>query len=310
VRPRQGVLPAAAGVLLPTAPMPLPPECALLPARRPARAPPGPLPRRAAVYWAHADLPRELVVRPAGEGEGEWHWSGSFPIPETEWYFGLRIRNRGSRRLFLNIPANVTVGPSGAQALPSAGPPGCRLSLLQGPSWAQTCLLQSPFPPGPLFCRLRVYPRPSLLHYPLPMPSLLQIPAWLQALPKAAARAACPTDCPRAPTALAGAVQVTLKSPGSMAPYRLENLCKDVVLYFIQVSTAQHSTAEHSRGRRVHGIGRVEAWVWMGTCVLGRSAPLHRPPTPDISPFPPAPDPGAAGLPLWRAAVCRPAGAW
>mgnify|MGYP001076214837 CR=1 FL=1 len=34
----------------------------------------------------------------------------------------------------------------------------------------------------------------------------------------------------------AGSVQVTLKSPNSVPPYRIENMCKDVVLYFIQVT--------------------------------------------------------------------------
>lgn len=38
-----------------------------------------PLPRRAAVYWDDAELPRELVVRPAPDGEeDDWHWSGGW----------------------------------------------------------------------------------------------------------------------------------------------------------------------------------------------------------------------------------------
>ena len=102
--------------------------------------------RRAAVYWDDAEMPRELVVRPRAEEDGDegWHWSGSFPIPDTEWYFGLRIRHRTERK-FMNIPVNVTVGASGS-------------------------------------------------------------------------------------------VQVTLKSPASVPPYRIENFCKDVQLFFVQVS--------------------------------------------------------------------------
>eukprot|EP00887_Chlorella_sp_A99_P007742 scaffold20.g7742.t1 len=102
--------------------------------------------QRAAVYWDDADLERDLVVRPQPPGEeADWHWSGGFPIPETEWYFGLRIRGRrGNPKRFINIPVNVTVGASGS-------------------------------------------------------------------------------------------VQVTLKSPHSVQTYRIENMCKDVFLYFIQL---------------------------------------------------------------------------
>ena len=39
--------------------------------------------------------------------------AGSFPIRETEWYFGLRIRHRHQRGRYMNIPVNVTVGPYG-----------------------------------------------------------------------------------------------------------------------------------------------------------------------------------------------------
>jgi len=103
--------------------------------------------QRAAVYWDDADLPKELVVRPRLPGEelDAWHWSGGFPIPDTEWYFGLRIRHREGHQRYLNIPVNVTVGSSGS-------------------------------------------------------------------------------------------VQVTLKSPASVPPYRIENMCKDVQLYMVQVS--------------------------------------------------------------------------
>ena len=67
------------------------------------------------MYWDDADLERDLVIRPQPAGEeGVWHWSGGFPIPETEWYFGLRIRGRrGRHKKFMNIPVNVTVGASG-----------------------------------------------------------------------------------------------------------------------------------------------------------------------------------------------------
>ncbi|KAL6785838.1 hypothetical protein ACKKBG_A00370 [Auxenochlorella protothecoides x Auxenochlorella symbiontica] len=71
--------------------------------------------QRSAVYWDDAEKPRELIVQPLAPGGGgeEWAWSGGFPIPETEWYFGLRIRHRRGGRRYLNIPANVTVGGSG-----------------------------------------------------------------------------------------------------------------------------------------------------------------------------------------------------
>lgn len=55
-----------------------------------------------------------LAARPAG----------SFPIRETEWYFGLRIRHcppyhpdphKRKPKPPMNIPVNVTVGPYGAQ---------------------------------------------------------------------------------------------------------------------------------------------------------------------------------------------------
>lgn len=130
-----------------------PDPCAPDPARFARVLPPG---SRAAVYWDDAELPRELVVKPAPEGEeDDWHWSGahggcdavaaveglvpagiargaahscaaplpspaccmaagSFPIRETEWYFGLRIRHRHQRARYTNIPVNMTVGPYGA----------------------------------------------------------------------------------------------------------------------------------------------------------------------------------------------------
>jgi len=101
---------------------------------------------RAAVYWDDTELPRELAVRPRLEDEDPdgWHWSGGFPIPDTEWYFGLRVRHKFNVRRYINIPVNVTVGSSGS-------------------------------------------------------------------------------------------VQVTLKSPSGVPPYRIENLCKDVQLFFVQV---------------------------------------------------------------------------
>ena len=105
--------------------------------------------QRTAVYWDDADLPKELVVRPRIPGElpDAWRWSGGFPIPDTEWYFGLRIRQAHGERRYLNIPVNVTVGSSGS-------------------------------------------------------------------------------------------VQVTLKNPASVPPYRIENGCKDVQLFFLQVGNA------------------------------------------------------------------------
>ena len=36
--------------------------------------------RRAAIHWDDADLPREVVMRPAGTAVPEWHWSGSFRL--------------------------------------------------------------------------------------------------------------------------------------------------------------------------------------------------------------------------------------
>lgn len=101
---------------------------------------------RAAVYWDDRELPKEITIRPRLENESpeSWNWSGSFPIPDTEWYFGLRVRHKLSQRRYINIPVNVTVGSSGS-------------------------------------------------------------------------------------------IQVTLKRPSSVPPYRIENLCKDVQLFFVQV---------------------------------------------------------------------------
>lgn len=101
---------------------------------------------RAAVYWDDAELPKEIVIRPRLEHENpeDWNWSGSFPLPDTEWYFGLRMRHSTNQRRYVNIPVNVTVGSSGS-------------------------------------------------------------------------------------------IQVTLKKPSSVPPYRIENLCKDVQLFFVQV---------------------------------------------------------------------------
>lgn len=101
---------------------------------------------RAAVYWDDAELPKEIVIRPRLENEnpGDWNWSGAFPLPDTEWYFGLRMRHSTSQRRYVNIPVNVTVGSSGS-------------------------------------------------------------------------------------------IQVTLKKPSSVPPYRIENLCKEVQLFFVQV---------------------------------------------------------------------------
>ena len=47
---------------------------------------------------------------------------GGFPIRETEWYFGLRIRHRHNHRRYLNIPVNVTVGASGVRPRRCAAP--------------------------------------------------------------------------------------------------------------------------------------------------------------------------------------------
>ena len=101
---------------------------------------------RAAVYWDDTELPKEITVRPRLDNERSesWNWSGSFPIPDTERYFGLRVRHKVSQRRYINIPVNVTVGSSGS-------------------------------------------------------------------------------------------IQVTLKRPSSVPPYRIENLCKDVQLFFVQV---------------------------------------------------------------------------
>lgn len=103
--------------------------------------------QRAAVYWDDAEMPRELVIRPRipGDPDEAWFWSGAFPIPDTEWYFGLRIRHRTANHKHMNIPVNVTVGSTGS-------------------------------------------------------------------------------------------VQVTLKRPTSVPPYRIENRCKDVHLFFAQAS--------------------------------------------------------------------------
>ena len=42
----------------------------------------------------------------------------------------------------------------------------------------------------------------------------------------------------------AGSIQVTLKSPSSVPPYRIENSCKDVQLYFIQLALVNRAASK------------------------------------------------------------------
>ena len=35
---------------------------------------------RAAIHWDDADLPKEVVMRPASRAANQWHWSGSFRL--------------------------------------------------------------------------------------------------------------------------------------------------------------------------------------------------------------------------------------
>lgn len=42
----------------------------------------------------------------------------------------------------------------------------------------------------------------------------------------------------------AGSIQVTLKSPSSVPPYRIENSCQDVQLYFIQLALVNRPTSK------------------------------------------------------------------
>ncbi|MEW5315921.1 MAG: hypothetical protein WDW38_007318 [Sanguina aurantia] len=64
---------------------------------------------RCALHWDNCHKKLELVIRPVGQ---EWLWSGSFPLPDKENYFGLRIRNRNGQ--FKIIPVNITVGAAGS----------------------------------------------------------------------------------------------------------------------------------------------------------------------------------------------------
>jgi hypothetical protein len=101
---------------------------------------------RAAWHWDDADKEQEMMIRPAGD---EWEWSGEdgrgrafawaarskhssirspdgfarrplpcartggFKLPESEKYFGLRIRHK-NRREYVIIPVNITVGAAGS----------------------------------------------------------------------------------------------------------------------------------------------------------------------------------------------------
>ena len=63
--------------------------------------------------------------------------AGSFPIQETEWYFGLRIRHTRRHGLCLNIPVNVTVGSYGTRctaARPCLPAPPTRAALSPPPA--------------------------------------------------------------------------------------------------------------------------------------------------------------------------------
>lgn len=68
---------------------------------------------RAAIHWDDAEMPKEVVMRPASRGTEEWHWSGSFRLSTREEYFGLRVRSKVNRDRAINVPVNCTVGPSG-----------------------------------------------------------------------------------------------------------------------------------------------------------------------------------------------------
>ena len=46
---------------------------------------------------------------------GRWQWSGAFALNAREDYFGLRVRHSQDPERAINIPVNITVGPTGAQ---------------------------------------------------------------------------------------------------------------------------------------------------------------------------------------------------
>ena len=43
-----------------------------------------------------------------------WQWSGAFTLTAREDYFGLRVRHTQDPERAVNIPVNITVGPTGA----------------------------------------------------------------------------------------------------------------------------------------------------------------------------------------------------
>ncbi len=49
-----------------------------------------------------------------------WLWSGGFSLTSREDYFGLRVRHSSDSERALNIPVNITVGPSGAGTAPGS----------------------------------------------------------------------------------------------------------------------------------------------------------------------------------------------
>lgn len=60
----------------------------------------------------------------------------------------------------------------------------------------------------------------------------------------------------------AGAIQVTLKSPGSVSPYRIENACKDVCLAAIQTSLLRLESGKRGWYCDILKPGQAMPYAW------------------------------------------------
>ncbi|KAK9815754.1 hypothetical protein WJX72_009012 [[Myrmecia] bisecta] len=149
---------------------------------------------RCAVHWDDVQLPRQLLVRPLGNGGMDmWHWSGGFTLHTKDEYFGVRVRHQLDPARAINIPVSTTVGPSGS-------------------------------------------------------------------------------------------VLVTFKSPLSVPPYRIENHCEDVIVFFAQDAVHRDRTKWNWLEPRLGGAAMAYAWdepnmehrLRVQACVTGKVGPLQQ----------------------------------
>jgi hypothetical protein len=174
---------------------------------QPACKPPRPQQQALTKQQAHlpSSRPTHSSCRPHGRrcrpqvirpASGGWLWSGSFPLLEREEYKGLRIRHRGSKAAYKIIPVNTTVGAGGVCGS-GVLPRPTRVASTAGRLMAPAAARSSPRRPYPAHATSPATPNP-----------------W--ALPAG------------------DVVLVTFKSEASLAPYRIENRCREVFVYLRQ----------------------------------------------------------------------------